>query len=377
MQSICVARGQTANDEALVDCNGKSFRCIDPGSYVQCDVDPADSIRTISGDSDTLICADDTTCDDNAELPCTPNEPEPTETPTEPSDDGNDGSEVDTPDAEDGATELTSENPDPNEGESSTTNNSNGDEGSGDSTEPTDSNEGETSTSDEHESPSESATTSEEGNSSNSTEPPTTTTPETPEFTCPAVGRFPHPTDCQKYNFCWDLEHPYVTFTCRTKLVFDALLGRCTNDWSTCLNAPKCVANHQLLADPSDNRYYFICKNIGSLLLPEFVIHKKECDKHSTFDSELLICVPNEVDGGEENDSSESDEHHEKVKFECTEAGIFADLTDETKYYECIVKNVAKGKMKTHHRNCPKNHVFSLQDIQCIPIVVGEILDEQ
>lgn len=395
LQCICVARGQTANEADGTDCNGKLFRCVDPGSYIRCDVDPEDSSHTSVGNSDTVICADDTICDDNAESPCssnqtaseeTPSEPqtEPeqvaTETPSEPSnnpDDGNDEGEVNTPSGEDGE-ESTSENSDPNEGETATSDNSNGDNGSGESTEPSDSNGGETSTPSENDSTSESTTASDETNSPTSPdEPPATPeTTETPEFTCPAVGRFPHPTDCQKYNFCWDLEHPYVTFTCKGKHVYDARLGRCANDWSACPNAPTCVANHQVLADPADNRFYFLCKNIGSLLWPQFVIHKKECDKHSTFDPDLLVCVLNEIDGGEGNDSSESEEHHQKVKFECTEAGIFPDLTDETKYFECIMKNVAKGKLKTHHRSCPKHHVFSLQDMQCIPVVVGEIVDE-
>lgn len=385
LQCVCVARGQTAND---ADCNGKSFKCVDPGSYVRCDVDPDDPNHSSVGESDTLVCADGTTCDDNADSPCTPNETEPEVTPSEPeaepepepeqtdapsgetteenpSEEGSNGTEVQTPGSEVGGTdETTPENPNSNEGETSTAGNSSGDDGS---EENTNSNEDETSTSGADESTPESTSASEQ---------PTTTTA-TPEFTCTAVGRFPHPTDCQKYNFCWDLEHPYVTFTCKEKLVFDPLVGRCDNNWLACPNAPHCVANHQVLADENDNRFYFVCKNIGSLLMPEFTIHKKECDKHTTFDPELLVCVPNEASDSEGSDSSESDEHHEKVKFECTEAGIFADLTDETKYYECIVKNIVKGKLKTHHRSCPKDHVFSLLDMMCIPILADEPLAEQ
>lgn len=365
------------------------------------------------GDGDTVICADDTTCDDNAASPCTLNEtesdetvdeaePQPTETPsnseaeptespseTEPesteapnepseeNEDGNDGSEVSTPGGEDDEAETTSGNSDPNESESSTADDANGENGSGESTEPSDSDGSDTSTTNVNELTSESNSVS-DGSSSSTSPEESTTTSETPEFTCEGVGRFPHPTDCQKYNFCWDLEHPYVTFTCKAKLVYNAHLGRCAEDWSACPNAPQCVANHQVLAVPNDNRFYFICKNIGSPLLPQFVIHKKECDKHSTFDQDLLVCVLNGIDDGEGSDSSsESQEHHEKVKFECSEAGIFPDFFDDSKYYECIIKNIIKGKLKTHHRSCPKNHVFSLQDQLCIPIVVDEVLIDE
>lgn len=101
------------------------------------------------------------------------------------------------------------------------------------------------------------------------------------------------------------------------------------------------------------------------------MIYRRECPKHSTFDSDLLVCVVNEVDGGEKSDSSErgEPEHHQKVKFECTEAGNFSNLNVKTKYYEC--QDMAEGKLKTQDRNCPRNHEFSQQDRQCIPIAIG------
>lgn len=417
------------------DCNGKSFRCIDPGSYVRCDDDAVEPV----------ICADDTICHDGADVPCTPietespsqsetdpietaNEPESTATPNEPSDenkpddgsnggaesssessnsngdesnaDSNSSGESTEPSTgneaspsgenesssepsetssessdvnddenagnEDSGAESTSENTNANDGESNTAANSSSENGAEANTDPADSNNGEATTSGDNEVTSQSSTSADD--STTTAEEQTTT----PEFTCTAVGRFPHPTDCQKYNFCWDLEHPYVTFSCKSSHAYNPLYGRCGNDWSACLNAPECVANHQVLADPNDNRFYFLCKNDGSLLLPHFTIHKKQCDKHSSFDPELLVCVYNETDDGE---SSESNEHSEKVKFECTEAGIFPDLTDETRYYECIVKNIVKGKLKTQHHKCPKHHVFSLLDQLCIPEVAEMVED--
>lgn len=244
----------------------------------------------------------------------------------------------------------------------------------------------ETATEDSESSESESGASDASGEDSSSTqaesnsEPTTetnaqaveTTTPEAsePESTCTAVGRFPHPTDCQKYNYCWDLVHPYVTFTCKDKLVFDQRLGRCENDWSVCPHLPKCVGDHQLLADPADEKSYFVCKNIGSPIVPAFTIHKTYCGKHYKFNADLLVCVIDlEEIAAEQEGGSESSEEEEKKKekFKCAEVGIFPDLSDERNYYECSVKSAAKGTLKTKKRSCPKNFVFSLQDIICVP----------
>lgn len=125
-----------------------------------------------------------------------------------------------------------------------------------------------------------------------------------------------------------------------------------------------CVANLQVLADRNDNHFYFFCKKIG--LQSQFMIYRKECPNHSSFDSDLLVCVVNEIDGGEDTDSNEKEEHRQNVDFECSKAGNYTDSNDETKYYEC--KDMADGKLERQHRNCHKYQKFRQQDQQCIPM---------
>lgn len=204
----------------------------------------------------------------------------------------------------------------------------------------------------------------------------TTVTPTPAKFICTAVGRFPHPTDCQKYIYCWDLVHDHVTFSCKPKEVFDPEFGRCSNDWSVCSAAPKCEENKQHFPDPSDEHSYFICKRHGDPLNPAYILHKNKCKKHHIFDIETLLCKLNETEI-EIPSSEESNESIEKIKFKCVEEGIFPDLANESKYYECILKNVIKGKFKTGHRNCRKNHIFSLEEKLCIPDAAEEALDLQ
>lgn len=158
--------------------------------------------------------------------------------------------------------------------------------------------------------------------------------------------------------------------------MFDPRLGRCENDWSACSHLPRCVGDHQLLVDPNDETAYFVCKNIGSEIVPAFTVHKTYCAKHHKFNGELLVCVIDleeiaaEINGS--NDSKDEEKDKKKEKFVCTEEGIFPDLTDERNYYECYVKSPLKGTLKTKKRSCPKNYVFSLQDIICIP-EIGQI----
>lgn len=187
-----------------------------------------------------------------------------------------------------------------------------------------------------------------------------TTQPYEKGFKCTAVGRFADPNDCQKYNYCWDLVHQHILFSCKGKEVFDPELGHCTDDWSKCSETPKCVADKQILGDSNDKHGFFICKNRGTVLAPIYSITKKLCDKHLVFDGELLVCVPDE-------NSLEDIIEEERKKFECSANGIFPDLADEKKYYECILKDPIKGKFKTKKHSCPKDHVFNLQDLTCIP----------
>lgn len=93
------------------------------------------------------------------------------------------------------------------------------------------------------------------------------------------------------------------------------------------------------------------------------MIFSEKCHGEREFDMQLGYCK--EV-ATEPTSSAESEES--KEKFECNAVGIYADIHDETKFFECKLKSVSKGKLKLCHHSCPKYHVFSLEDMLCIPV---------
>lgn len=200
--------------------------------------------------------------------------------------------------------------------------------------------------------------------STNAPQVPAATT--LPPFSCSesGVGRFPHLGNCHEYYYCWDSVHDHVTFSCKTK-VFDPITKFCVNNWAHCESTPKCEMDRQVMADPDDATAYFVCKLRQDPINPGFLVIKDKCHPDREFDGELGFCK--RIGPEPESSSSESDESKEK-KFECSVPGIFIDIHDETKFYECIVKNISKGKLKTIHRECPKNLVFSMEDKRCVPL---------
>lgn len=183
---------------------------------------------------------------------------------------------------------------------------------------------------------------------------------EASEFSCQSVGRFEVPNDCEKYFFCWDTDHGYAIFSCSHGRAFDPKSKLCVDNFAVCSSAPKCEKDKQIFTDPERNTSYFECKLHGDGLLSYFELRKEDCAKGREFNAASGFCkkILDDEDISSESDSSE--------KFECRESGIFIDFEDETKFYECIVKNVAKGQLKTVHRKCPKYHVFSWADKACI-----------
>lgn len=188
---------------------------------------------------------------------------------------------------------------------------------------------------------------------------------EAPAFTCTenGVGRFAHPGNCHEYYYCWDSVHGHVTFSCKSK-VFDPVTKLCVNNWAHCESTPQCNADREVLADVDDKLSFFVCKLHPDPLNPGYIVQKEKCHDDREFDAELGFCK--KVASESSSSSSESDES--KEKFECEGNGIFIDITDETKFYQCTLKNVAKGKFKLSHHSCPKNQVFSLEDKLCIPV---------
>lgn len=204
----------------------------------------------------------------------------------------------------------------------------------------------------------------EEMSTSASTEPQLPSSTEVPTFSCnqSGVGRFARPGNCHDYYYCWDSIHDYVTFSCKSK-VFDPISKQCVNNWAHCESTPKCEEDHQIMADPDDINSFFVCKSPPGPLNTGFIVQKDKCRGVREFDPQLGYCK--EVIT-ESTSSAESEES--KKKFECNAVGIYADINDETKFFECTLKSVSKGRFRLKHYSCPKYHVFSLEDMLCIPV---------
>lgn len=187
------------------------------------------------------------------------------------------------------------------------------------------------------------------------------------EFQCNRVGRFAHPDSCEKYYFCWDAVHKHAEFTCPFNKAFNPKTQHCEIDFSVCDAAPECEQDGQLLPNPEDNSTYFECiftnfkkKSDEDESRNQYHLYKVHCDDGGEFDADLGYC---KLTAEDEDDSSESDESDNKV--ECDKAGVFIDHSDESRYYECIEKNVTYARI---HQTCPDNYVFSMADKRCVKL---------
>lgn len=198
----------------------------------------------------------------------------------------------------------------------------------------------------------------EKPNTSNST--PTT------EFKCDGVGRFAIPNSCEQYYYCWDTKY-HAIFTCPRRRAFDPKTQRCVHNFAVCAAAPKCDVDRQLLPHPFDSSSYFQCSLVSpakSDFYPDiqYRLYKKICARRGKFDAELGYCKLTAANE-DEDDSSESGESANKM--ECKAAGVFIDYSNESRYFECITKNVSYARV---HQTCPNNHVFSVADKRCIKL---------
>ncbi|XP_031617353.1 uncharacterized protein LOC116337144 [Contarinia nasturtii] len=188
---------------------------------------------------------------------------------------------------------------------------------------------------------------------------PTTSSTPVPEFSCTSVGRFAVPGSCEKYYYCWDAVHAYAIFSCSK--VFDPVTKRCVENYGVCPTAPKCEADKQVLPNPDDKSSFFECRLEKNSIPSAYEIRREDCEHGREFDEELGFCKlisPNEWTSSEVTTS----EH------ECTRVGIFIDEKSDTHYYECIVKSVSKGILKSIRRKCPKYWIFSGADKKCVPL---------
>lgn len=194
-----------------------------------------------------------------------------------------------------------------------------------------------------------------------------------PEFKCKRVGRFAHPSSCEKYYFCWDAVHDHAVFTCPYFEAFNPKTQRCEMDFAVCDIAPKCQFDLQMLPNPEDNSTYFECRITHSSDENEsedrnqYRLYMEHCGYRGLFDAKLGYC---KLTAEHADDSLENDENDEsKNKMECKDAGIFIDHSDESRYFECIVKNVTYTKI---HQICPHRYVFSMADKRCIKLDTDE-----
>lgn len=75
-------------------------------------------------------------------------------------------------------------------------------------------------------------------------------------WACRKIGRYPHPSNCQKYvqcHFCGDNS----VYECPYEQSFDG--KQCSTDWSSCGNINECSYDRELLADPWNSQNYFVC----------------------------------------------------------------------------------------------------------------------
>lgn len=192
----------------------------------------------------------------------------------------------------------------------------------------------------------------------------------TTEFKCERVGRFANPTSCEKYYFCWDAVHDHAVFTCPYFEAFNPKTQHCEVDFSVCATAPKCQFDRQLLPNREDNSTYFECRindfSNENGTDNQYRLYKEHCDYGNEFNADLGYC---KLTADHDDDSEENDDNGKPNKVECNEAGVFIDHSDESRYYECIVKTVTYAKL---HQTCPYYHVFSMADKRCIKLEAND-----
>lgn len=189
------------------------------------------------------------------------------------------------------------------------------------------------------------------------TPPPSVSEP--PEFTCKHVGRFPYPNSCNKYYYCWSTEYPYHVFKCPR--AFDPVSKYCVDHFNVCSLAPTCKADREVFAYPDDPTAYFECKRVKKAGIISYQIEREYCAKGREFNETVGYCELIDNAGTEPN-SEESDYSI------CSKIGVSIDFGDDTRYYECIVKNVSKGELKAIKRKCPKDTMFNGDTLKCVPI---------
>lgn len=188
------------------------------------------------------------------------------------------------------------------------------------------------------------------------------------QFKCNDAGRFAYPGSCEKYFFCWDKSDDvkkFRIFTCPHNTAFDPATQLCVHDFGVCAVALKCEHDSKrVLPNPDDKSTFFQCKHHHSS--KKIMLQKRECAEGREFDAEYEYCksifAQDDVSLIDSSDSSED-------IVECEKPGIFMDYSNDSNYYECIVKSVSKGSLKLVHHSCPRFHIFTMIEKRCVSLL--------
>lgn len=181
---------------------------------------------------------------------------------------------------------------------------------------------------------------------------------------CKKVGRFAHPSSCTKYYYCWLNTGLAHEFNCPEHRAFDPISQHCVENFGVCSAAPKCNNDKEIITNP-DNKWSFFECILKQNESNEFELHCKPCADDREYDDKLGYCKVASVNGEMLLDSDEFTD--DSI---CGETGLFIDYEDDTKYYECVVRSVARGILKAIHHKCPMFHVFSMNERKCVALSI-------
>lgn len=134
-------------------------------------------------------------------------------------------------------------------------------------------------------------------------------------WSCRKIGRYPHPTNCQKVNvifflrivilflinFFLNIYFQYIqchfcgdntVYQCPYEQSYDG--QQCSSDWSTCPQIRNCQYDRELLPDPWNKSNYFICvRKKGTFR--KFFIFRRFCQEDYEFDPVRQQCYPTKI----------------------------------------------------------------------------------
>ncbi|XP_052758276.1 uncharacterized protein LOC128202337 isoform X2 [Galleria mellonella] len=186
-------------------------------------------------------------------------------------------------------------------------------------------------------------------------------------------GKYGDNNDCSTFYICIGRQNP-IKRKCPVNTVFSEIRKQCTNNLSHCIrnNTFRCLSEGRF-SDIFKDKFYYICiKNNSS-----FIRYKFQCADGFHLNKTSVKCIKDiEISQSEDslsknsseksifeaNSSEKSDNYHSN-KFECKEAGKFADPTNCRKYYECIKK---KSRFRRKSKKCKKNKVFDRDKKTCV-----------